>query len=103
MPPRQSLDVAATRDRPKSPAKSPSHRRKGPGRPSQGIRSQYARVEVYLPSDVRQGLDQLADRRETRTGQSTCRADIIREALAAYLRMHLPEAGDSLGERRGAR
>ena len=71
--------------------KSPPHR--GPGRPSQGIRSGYARVEVYLPVEVRNRLDRLADRREQQTGQTTQRADVIREALVEYLQKHLPEAG----------
>ena len=67
--------------------------RRGRGRPDLGIRSGYARVEVYIPADVRDALDRLADRRETRTGKSTRRADVIRDALVAYLRKHLPEAG----------
>ena len=75
---------------PKRQRKRPLHR--GPGRPSQGIRSGYARVEVYLPTDVRNGLDRLADRQQQQTGQTTVRADVIREALVAYLRAHLPEA-----------
>ena len=70
--------------------KSPPHR--GPGRPSQGIRSGYARVEVYLPVDIWDGLDHLADWREQQTGQTTQRADVIREALVEYLQKHLPEA-----------
>jgi hypothetical protein len=41
---------------------------------------------VYLPVDVRQALDQLADQRAHQTGQSTHRADVIREALVTYLR-----------------
>ena len=75
---------------PQRQPKSSSHR--GPGRPSQGIRSGYARVEVYVPTDVRDALDRLADRREQYTGQTTQRADVIREALVDYLRKHLPEA-----------
>lgn len=67
--------------------------RPGAGRPDTGIRSGYARVDVYIPPDVRDALDRLADRRETRTGKSTRRADVIREALVMYLREHLPEAG----------
>ena len=76
---------------PKHQAKSPTTR--GRGRPDLGIRSGYARVEAYIPADVRDALDRLADRRETRTGKSTRRADVIRDALVAYLREHLPEAG----------
>jgi hypothetical protein len=71
-------------------AKSPS--RPGPGRPDTHIRSTYARVEAYIPTDVRDALDRLADRREVRSGKSTRRADIIRDALVSYLRAHLPEA-----------
>jgi hypothetical protein len=77
---------------PQRQKKSPPHR--GPGRPSQGIRSGYARVEVYLPTDVRDALDRLADRQQQQTGETTVRADVIRAALVAYLREHLPEAGD---------
>jgi hypothetical protein len=57
-----------------------------------GIRSKYARVEVYLAPDVRDALDRLAGRRKTQTGRSTRRADVIRDALVRYLREHLPEA-----------
>jgi metal-responsive CopG/Arc/MetJ family transcriptional regulator len=67
--------------------------RPGAGRPDTGIRSGYARVEVYLPAAVKDGLDRLADRREVQTGKSTRRADVIRDALVMYLREHLPEAG----------
>jgi len=63
-----------------------------PGRPDTGIRSGYARVEVYIPANVRDALDRLANRRETQTGKSTRRADVIRDALVAYLWEHLPEA-----------
>jgi hypothetical protein len=75
---------------PQRQPKSPPHR--GPGRPSQGIRSGYARLDVYVPTHVRDGLDRLADRQQQKTGQITVRADVIREALVAYLRTHLPEA-----------
>jgi len=73
---------------PKRQRKSPSHR--GPGRPSQGIHSGYARLDVYVPTHVRDGLD----RQQQKTGETTVRADVIREALVAYLREHSPEAGD---------
>jgi hypothetical protein len=49
---------------------------------------------VYLPTDVRDGLDRLADRQQPQTGETTVRADVVREALVAYLREHLLEAGD---------
>jgi len=49
----------------KTPGKKPTAT--GPGRPDTGIRSGYARVESYIPTDVRDALDRLADRRETRT------------------------------------
>jgi metal-responsive CopG/Arc/MetJ family transcriptional regulator len=71
--------------------KTPFTRRRGPR--SQGIRSGYARVEVYLPADVRDALDRLADRHEVQTGKTTRRVDVVREAVIAYLREHLPEAG----------
>jgi hypothetical protein len=75
----------------KRQAKSPTTR--GRGRPDKGIRSGYARVEAYIPSDIRNALDRLADRREVQTGESVRRTDIIRDALVAYVRDHLPEAG----------
>lgn len=75
----------------KRQVKSPP--RPGAGRPDTKIRSTYARVEVYLPPAVRDALDRLADRRETQTGKSTRRSDIVREALVTYLRKHLPESG----------
>lgn len=86
MPPNPRSDVAATRDCLVSHVNSSCSRRKGPGRPSQGIRSGYVRVEVYLPPNVREGLDRLVSRRAHQTGQSTHRADVIREALVMYLR-----------------
>jgi hypothetical protein len=49
---------------------------------------------VYVPTHVRDGLDRLADRQQHKTGQTMVRADVIREALMAYLRQHLLEAGD---------
>lgn len=58
----------------------------GPGCPSQGIRSEYARVEVYLPTNVRDGLDRLADWQGQRTGQSTV-------ALMSFARRWLPACG----------
>jgi hypothetical protein len=62
-----------------------------PGRPDTGIRSTYVRIEAYIPVEVRDALNRLADRREVSTGKSTRRSDIIRDALVAYLREHLPE------------
>lgn len=75
----------------KRQAKSPTPR--GRGRPDKGIRSGYARVEAYIPADIRNALDRLADRRQVQTGASVRRADVIRDALVAYLREYLPEAG----------
>jgi hypothetical protein len=49
-------------------------------------------VELYLPAGVRDALDRLAGRREVQTGKSTRRADVIRDALVAYLREHVPDA-----------
>jgi hypothetical protein len=74
-------------------AAKPQSPRRRRGRPSQGIRSEYTRVEVYLAPDVRDALDRLADRRETQTSRSVRRSDIIRAALTEYLCQHLPEAG----------
>jgi hypothetical protein len=48
---------------------------------------------VYLEPDVRTALDRLAAVRQRRMGKSTCRADVIREALTDYVREHVPEAG----------
>lgn len=76
---------------PNRQTKSPP--RPGPGRPDSGVRSTYARVEVYLEPAVRDALDRIADRRETQTGKSTRRSDVIRDALLVYLRENLPEAG----------
>jgi hypothetical protein len=59
---------------------------RGPSRPSQGIRSEYARVEVYLPTNVRDGLDRLADRRERRTDSQPV-------ALMLFARRWLPTCG----------
>jgi hypothetical protein len=86
MPPNPRSDVAATRDCLVSHVNSSCSRRKGPGRPSQGIRSGYVRVEVYLPPNVREELDRLVSQRAHQTGRSTHRADLIREALVMYLR-----------------
>jgi len=65
----------------------------GPGRPSQGIRSGYARLDVYVSPDMREALDRIADRETQRSGQAVTRTDIVRTALEAYIREHLPEAG----------
>ena len=86
MPPNPPSDVANTRDGPVSHPNSSCSRRKRPGRPNQGIRSGYVRVEVYLSPDVRQGLDRLVRQRAQQKGQFTPRAALIREALAMYLR-----------------
>jgi hypothetical protein len=63
------------------------------GRPRQGIRAEYVRTEVYLPTAVRDALDRLADRQSQRSGQTVTRTDVVRQALEAYIREHLPEAG----------
>jgi hypothetical protein len=69
----------------------PSPRRRG--RPDQGIRSGYKRVEVAFPPSVYEGITRLADRRQVETGRTTRRADIVRQAVIEYLREHLPEGG----------
>jgi len=63
------------------------------GRPDTGIRRSYKRVEVAFPPEVYEAIARLADRQQVRTGKSVRRADIVRDALVAYLREHLPEAG----------
>jgi hypothetical protein len=95
MSPNNDHDIAARLGRLVAELKAvkPGRPRRGRGRPDTGIRSGYARVEAYIPVDVRDALDRLADRRETRTGKSTRRADVIRDALVMYLREHLQEAG----------
>jgi hypothetical protein len=77
---------------PPSPRRKKTPPPRGPGRPDQGIRSGFVRVEIWLPREVRDGLDRLVDRRERQTSESTTRADVIRESLSEYLRQHLPDA-----------
>jgi predicted transcriptional regulator len=94
MPPNHHEEIGARLDRLVQQINASRPRRhQGPGRPSQGIRAGYLRTEIYLPPDIRDALDRLANRREAQTGRSTCRADVVREALAAYIQEHLPEAG----------
>jgi hypothetical protein len=97
MPPSYRPDVPAALDHLGNQAHSPGPCRRGPGRPSQGIRSGYVRIELYVPPNVREDLDRLAGLRELQTGRSTPRADIIREALTTYLREHLPASGSHNG------
>ena len=94
MTPSQHADIAARIDHLVQQANLLRPRRhRGPGRPSQGIRAGYIRTEIYLPPDVRDALDRLAESREAQTGRSTSRADMVREVLAVYVRAHSPEAG----------
>jgi hypothetical protein len=67
-------------------------RREGPGRPDTGIRQKFTRLEVWIDPAVHDALAWLADRTELRTGQKTKRSDVVRQALLAYVREHLPEA-----------
>jgi len=67
-------------------------RREGPGRPDTGIRQKFTRLEVWIDPAVHDALAWLADKTELRTGQKTKRSDIVRDALLAYVREHLPEA-----------
>jgi Arc/MetJ-type ribon-helix-helix transcriptional regulator len=54
------------------------------GRPSTG-RNDHKAVTVYLsPADIA-ALDRLADRRTVRTGKSTSRSDLVREAVKLLL------------------
>jgi hypothetical protein len=89
------LDTLNLELHPMPPAKHQKKRalQSGPGRPSQGIRAEYVRTEVYLPTAVRDAFDRLVDRREQQTGTPTSRSDVVRDALVEYLRKHLPEAG----------
>ena len=94
MPPNHRADVTAALARLASQVESYRSRQpKGRGRPSQGIRCEYIRTEVYLEPAVRAALDRLAAVRQRRTGKSTSRADVIREALTDYVREHVPETG----------
>jgi hypothetical protein len=96
MTPTHHAEIAARLDRLVQQAKVQlleTRQPKGPGRPSQGFRAGYVRTEIYLSPDIRDALDRLADRRESQTGRLTSRADVVREALAVYVRVHLPEGG----------
>jgi hypothetical protein len=62
--------------------------RRRPGRPNQHIRGTYKRLDIYLPPDMVSDIDRIAATRETRTGCSAPRVDVIRDALAAYIRDH---------------
>jgi hypothetical protein len=53
----------------------------------------HARIDVYVPIETGEALDNIADRQPPRTGKTKTRADIVREALEAYVRKHLPDAG----------
>jgi Arc/MetJ-type ribon-helix-helix transcriptional regulator len=54
------------------------------GRPPTG-RNDHKAVTVYLaPADIA-ALDRLADRRTVRTGKSTSRSDLVREAVKLLL------------------
>jgi hypothetical protein len=81
------------------PAKKPrAHQAEPPpprrrGRPDQGIRSGYRRVEIAFPPAVYEAIARLADRRQVQSGQTTRRADIVRTAVSEYLHQHLPEGG----------
>ena len=90
--PTHHAEIATRLDRLVQQAKAQQLTRqpKGPGRPSQGIRDGYIRTEIYLQPDIRDVLDRLAESREAQTGRSTCRADVVREALAVYIQEHLP-------------
>ena len=57
-----------------------------------GVRSGYKRVEIAFPPAVYEAIARLADRQQVQTGKTTRRADIVRAAVIAYLREHLPEA-----------
>lgn len=77
------------------PAKCQKNRplQRGPGRPNNGIRSGFARLDVYIKSALRDALDRIADRESQRSGKTVTRTDVVRSALEAYAREHLPDAG----------
>jgi hypothetical protein len=54
------------------------------GRPKTG-RNDHKAVTVYLSPEDIAALDRLADRRTVRTGKSTSRADLVREAVKLLL------------------
>jgi Arc/MetJ-type ribon-helix-helix transcriptional regulator len=41
---------------------------------------------------MRESLNRLADRETQRTGRPVSRSDVVRQALEAYVREHLPNA-----------
>jgi hypothetical protein len=88
------LDTPNLEFHPMPPSKYQKKRalQRGPGRPSQGIRSGYARLDVYVSTSVCEALNRLADRQTQHAGQAVTRTDVIRAALEAYIREHLPEA-----------
>jgi hypothetical protein len=61
---------------------TPPPKRKG--RPSKGM-SQFQQVNIYMPPAMVAALDRRVDQEILRTGRKLSRADIIREAVVAYL------------------
>jgi hypothetical protein len=74
----------------KSKKKQPLQRRAG--RPDTGIRKGFARLDSYVEPALRDALDRIADRQTQRSGQNVSRTDVVRAALEAYVREHLPNA-----------
>ena len=54
------------------------------GRPPKGM-SQFQQVNIYMPPAMVQQLDRRVDQEILRTGRKLSRADLIREAVVAYL------------------
>jgi hypothetical protein len=48
---------------------------------------------VYIEPELHDALSRLADRIQHRTGQTTTRSDVTREALRVYLQQRLPDSG----------
>jgi hypothetical protein len=57
--------------------------------PARGYARDTPASRLYLPDEVRDGLDRLCRLAVTENRTVHCRADVIREVLVAYLRQHL--------------
>jgi Arc/MetJ-type ribon-helix-helix transcriptional regulator len=62
------------------------------GRPSKGIGEKYRQISLYLPPEMVEEVDVLADRRERRTGHHTNRTDLLRELIRKGLDVTTAEA-----------
>jgi hypothetical protein len=59
------------------------------GRPDKGITENYRQVYVRLAPEIIEQLRRLADVRQQRTGKVTSQLDLIREAIAEYLKREI--------------